>query len=250
MSVNFTYKKILFALSFIGIAVGLFYLYALAGLLADPIAFDKPPAFVEQYAVQRYGSLNQSTSPPQTAVLTKDYFNEAALVRNVIVNGEPSEQLIRLFTHPDKAVRVKIAMAFSEVNIKLSHDEQTKFAYKRAKFWQDAAQYSADIQNALFEALIVSAKEQTTTYIPYTLAWWMQEQKPKALEILTWAAQHHADSWVRRFSVYYVVQFGESEKYAAELIENSTHDPAFKIRKEVLNQRFRRFQQMIFGEQA
>lgn len=250
MKVSVVLKKVIISLGVLVLAIVLFLVHALAGLGSSPVDFAEPPRFVEQYAYNKY-PLNTQIEQNESAKikLTTDYFNEAALVRNVIVNGESTDELIRLFTHSDKAKRVKIAFAFGEVNFKLSHDEGTGFDEKRVKFWEEVEKHNADIQNALFEALIVSAEERTRNFIPYTLAWWMQEQKPKALDMLVWAAKHHPDAWVRNFSVYYVVQFGDNEKHATELIEDRTHDPVFRVRKQVLEQRIRRLKESVFAKE-
>lgn len=238
------------ALSFIALLISVFYVHALAGLASDPVTFVEPPAFVKKYVSDKYKQdLIEPNKDENPAKLTTDYFNQAALVRNVIVNGDSTDELLALFTHPEKAQRVKIAFAFADVNIKLSHDEGTDFDNKRKAFWNKMNAHSADIQSALFEALITSAEERTRTFIPYTLAWWMQDNKPKTVEMLNWAAKHHPDPWVRNFSVYYVIQFGDNEEYAKELIEDRTHDPVFKVRHRILEQRFRRFEEAIFGKE-
>lgn len=244
-------KRVMIAVMILTVAVLLFFTHALAGLNANEVTFTPPPTFVDEYAANRY-QVEKTTSESEQAKakLTTDYFIEAALVRNVIVNGESPDELIRLFTHPEKAIRVKIAAAFAEVNIKLSHDEGTDFDNKRKAFWEKVEVHSPDIQNALFEALVTTAEERVRTFIPYTLAWWMQDDKQKAVEMLTWAAKHHPDPWVRSFSVYYVIQFGENEAYASELIDDRTHDPAFKVRQRILEQRFRRFEEMVFGKEG
>jgi len=226
----------------------IFLIYSLAGLSASPVVFANPPSFVEQYAAQRYPS--QPSIIDEKVKKTSDFFNNAAMVRNVIVNEEPVDDLMKLFTHPDKAVRVNIALAFGEVNIRLSHDDGTKFDEKRKLFWQKASSYSDDIQNALFEALIVSAQENTRTFIPYTLAWWMEDEKLKAVEVLTWAAQHHPDTWVRNFSTYFVVQYGGSEEHAQVLLASQVHDPVFRIRNQALTQKTRRFKEAVFGKEG
>ena len=87
--------------------------------------------------------------------------------------------------------------------------------------------------------MITSAKEGTTTRIPYTLAW-MPGQDHKTVEVLTWAAKHHPDSWVRWFSVYFVVQFGGIEEHAVHLLKDRRHDPDYRVRKLVLSQRWRK----------
>ena len=242
MKVNVLRNRVKVIVLAVGVFVLGFYVHALGGLGASPIVFAEPPAFVDQYVMERYPSSTPVVSEQSTSSnLTKDYFNEAALVRNVIVNGEPTDELIRLFTHPDKAKRVRIAFALGEVNSKLSHDEGTDFDEKRVQFWLEVEDYSADIQNALFEALVVSAQERTRNFIPYTLAWWMKEQKAKAVEVLDWAAKHHPDPWVRSFSVFYVIQL------ASALIGDRTHDPVFRVRKRVLEQRKRRLKEAVFG---
>ena len=76
----------------------------------------------------------------------------------------------------------------------------------------------------------------------------MPEQKPKAVEMLTWAAKHHPDTWIRNFSIFYVVQFGDNEQHASALIADGTHDPIYRVRKQVLEQRIRRFKETLFGK--
>ena len=69
----------------------------------------------------------------------------------------------------------------------------------------------------------------------------MPGQDHKTAEVLAWAAKHHPDPWVRRFSVFFVVEHGGHEEFAGPLLRNRTHDPDYRVRKEVLDQRFRRF---------
>jgi len=54
---------------------------------------------------------------------------------------------VRLFTHPEKSQRVKVAMAFAAVNAKFSHNEETGFDEKRHQFRLDVEVRSPDIQN-------------------------------------------------------------------------------------------------------
>jgi len=147
---------------------------------------------------------------------------------------------MRLFAHPEKAQRVKIATAFAAVNAKFSHNEETGFSKKRRKLWVDAKDNLPDMQNALYEALIASAEQGKTNQIPYTLAW-MPGQGHETVELLAWAAKHHPDPWVRNFSVYFVVKFGGDEELAAPLLQNRTHDPDYGVRKRVLDLRISRF---------
>ena len=253
MTSIFTLKKIPIAIAIVSISIALFYVHALGGLVSRPVNFAQPPEFVEVYAIEKYGPNTQkaveTVEDEQQVKLTKDYFNEAALVRNTIVNGDSPDEVIRLFTHPDKATRIKVAFAFAQVNLLLSHYNAIDFDEKRTQFWEKVQDHSADMQNAIFEALIASAEEGTRSYIPYTLAWWMleQEQKSKATEMLTWASKHHPDPWVRNFSVFFVVQHSGNEELAKAVIQDRTHDPIFRVRKQVLQQRSRRFKAMLFG---
>lgn len=250
MNISSTFKKIIIATSVVAMVVVVFLVHALAGLNARPVVFADPPAFVERYAAE----MNHSnlSSPPkeletnsghvdesESAKLTMDFSNEEALVRNVILGGESPDVLLQLFAHPEKAQRVKLASAFAAVNIRFTHDEESGFAEKREQFWVGAEEHLPNIQNALFEALITSAEEGTTNYIPYTLAW-MPGQGHETVELLAWAAKHHPDPWVRRFAVYFVVKFGGDEELAGPLLRNRTHDPAYRVRKEVLERRFSR----------
>jgi len=251
MNINFTLKKVIISALTVVTAVVIFLIYSLAGLSAHPVVFSEPPAFVELYAAKKHhskppASLNttetvlSNSDVSDSVQLTTDFSEEDKLVRKVILDGESPELILRLFAHPDKARRVRVASAFADVNSKLTHDEESGFAEKRDQFWIDVKANIPDIQNALYEALITSAREGTTNYIPYTLAW-MPEQDHKTVEVLAWAAKHHTDPWVRKFSVFFVVQFGQNEELTSMLLKSRTHDPEYKIRKEVLDQRIRRF---------
>ena len=251
MNIVFTFKKIVIAMSIVALLVVGFLVHALAGLAASPVVFAAPPAFVEQY-VARMSYSNRSSQAKQHesegrhsretkfAKMTADLSDEEAQVFNVILDGTSFDSLLQLFTHMDKAQRIKVASAFAAVNIKFTHDEESGFAEKREQFWLDVEEHLPDIQNALFEALIASAEEGTANYIPYTLAW-MPGQNHETVELLAWAAKHHPDWWVRRFSVYFVVRFGGDEELAAPLLRNRTHDPDYRVRKEVLERRLNRF---------
>ena len=227
-----------------------YLIYALAGFTSKPVKFDVPPPFVQQYAnalnhpdfdeLEGYNDYytdhrHQSTSDN----ITDDYSRETALLHSVIFDGQSPDLALELFGHPDKRVRVKMASAFAEMNIKYSHDEESGYPDKRRKFWKDWASYLPNMENALFEAVVTSAKEGTLNYIPYTLAW-MPTQDQDTVELLTWAAEHHPDPWVRRFSVYFVVKFGGNETMAKQLLESRVDDPAYIVRKQVLDLKYER----------
>jgi hypothetical protein len=252
MNISFTLRKLFIATAIIILIGVLFLVYALAGLSARPVVFADPPAFVERYAAEmNYSDPSSSPKEPEkgggqvdgseAAKMTTDFSKEETLVLNLILDGESSDELLRLFTHPEKVQRVKVAMAFAALNVRLNHDEESNFSEKKDQFWEDVKDHNSDIQNAFFEALITSAKEGTTNKIPYTLAWWMPGQEHKTVQMLAWAAKHHPDPWVRRFSVYFVVRNGGYEEISGPLLQDRIHDPAYKVRKEVLERRFRRF---------
>jgi hypothetical protein len=251
LNISFTFKNLIIATAVVAMVVVVFLVHALAGLSARPVVFADPPAFVERYVTEMDHSdpSSQPTEPEigggqvatsEFAKLTAGLSNEEALVFNVILDGESSDVLLRLFAHPEKAQRVKVAMAFAAVNVKFSHNEETGFAEKRRQFWVDVEEHLPDIQNALSEALIASAKEGTTNRVPYTLAW-LPGQGRETVELFAWAAKHHPDPGVRRSSVYYVVKVGGDEELAGPLLRNRTHDPDYSVRKLALDLRFRRF---------
>ena len=256
MTISFRFKKLIIATAVVAVLSAVFLVHALAGLSARPVVFAEPPAFVERYAAEMDhsdpssipneaeiggGHLDASSlATSKFAKLTADLSNEEALVFNVILDGESSDVLVRLFAHPEKAQRVKVAAAFAVVNAKFSHNEETGFAEKRKQFWIDVEQHLPDIQNALSEALITSAEEGTTNQIPYSLAW-MPGQGHETVELFAWAAKHHPAPWVRNFSVYFVVKFGGDEELAGPLLQKLTHDPDYGVRKRVLELRIGRF---------
>lgn len=243
MSISEPFKKILIAAAIIASIVALFLIHSLAGLTSRPVVFAEPPGFVEQYATTMHPAHQHGLQDSgASGNLTKDFAAEEALVRQVFFEDDSPQEMLRLFAHPDRAQRVKIAAAFAHVNIVYTHDEESGFPPKRNQFWEDHKVHLPVIENALSEALIATAQENTQNYIPYTLAW-IPGQDHKTVELLTWAAKHHPDPWVRRFSVYFVVAFGENETYATELLEDRVDDPAYMVRKQVLDLKVRR----IFG---
>lgn len=251
MNNRFKYKKIIFTTLAISVGVVTFLVYNLAGLKARPVQYAIPPTFVNHYAAEMVHSdgstimaqFEPNNVPPEVSEITKlkgPFSNEETLILKVILDGDSPDILLRQFTHPVKAQRIKIASAFASVNSKLTHDEESGFPDKRELFWKNVKAYTPDIQNALYEALIYSAETGISNYIPYTLAW-MPGQDHKTVEMLTWAAEHHPDWWVRRFSVYFVVKFGQNERLARQLIKSRTHDPDYRVRKQVLELRIERF---------
>jgi len=251
MNISFTFKNLIITTVVVAMIVGAFFVHALAGFSARPVVFAEPPAFVERY-VAKMDHSDPSSQPTELEIgggqlatsefaeLTADLSVEEALVFNVMLDGESSDVLMRLFAHPDKAQRMKIASAFAAVNVKFTHNEETGFAAKKRQFWQDAKDKLPDMQNALSEALITSAEQGITTRIPYTLAW-MPGQGRETVELFVWAAKHHPDPWVRLSSVYYVVKLGGNEDLSAPLLRNLIDDPVYRVRKEALDLRFRRF---------
>ncbi len=256
MNFNFTFKKLMISTLVVVLVIAVFLVYALAGLGSRPVVFEDPPLFVEQYAAEMHLSqaadlhmhadtVSEDHNDSKNLQLSKDFSEEEALVHSVFFNGESSNEILQLFAHPEKAQRVKIALAFSKVNTEFTHNEESGFPEKRRQFWLDIEKHIPDIQNALYEALITSAEENTKNYIPYTLAW-MPGQGVETVELLAWAARHHPDWWIRRFSVMFVVEYGHDEEIGGLLLSDRTHDPDFRVRKEVLEQRIRRFKE-VFG---
>lgn len=256
MTINSIFKKLLIATAAVAVVVVIFLIHALAGLSARPVVFADPPAFVERYAAEMDHSDPLSLpKEPETdcgyvdeseyAELTVGFSNEEALVLKVIMDGDLESEMfdvfLRLFAHPEKAQRVKIASALAAVNYKYTHDEESGFPEKRKQFWVDAKEHLPNIRNALSEALITSAEEGKMTNVWYTLAWLKPEQTRETIELFAWAAKHHPNPRIRKFSVYYVVQYGGHEDLAEPLLRNRTHDPDYSVRKEVLDQWFRRF---------
>jgi hypothetical protein len=253
MKISSKFKKLFMAIGVVALVVVAYLVYALAGLGASPVVFADPPAFVAQYAAEMEHSdpstltqrsefesvrVDESNSV-ELAKKLADLSSDEAFVFNVIMQGESLDVLLGLFAHPEKAQRVKIASALATVNTKFTHDEESGFADKREQFWKDLAEHLPNVQNALYEALITSAEDGTKNYIPYTLAW-MLGQGRETVEVLAWAAKHHPDWWIRRFSVYFVVRFGGHEDLAGPLLKNRTHDPDYRVRKEVLERRYSR----------
>lgn len=252
MKSSFTLKNIIIVTSVVATVVVVFLVHALAGLSARPVVFVDPPAFVERYAaamdhsdpssLPRESEIDgEHVDESEAAKLTADFSNEEALVFKVIMDGESPDLLLRLFTHPEKAQRVKIASALAAVNAKFTHDEESGFAGKREKFWVDVKEHLLDMQNAIFEALIRSAEEGAQNYIWYTMAWMPGQDHAKTVEMFVWAAKHHPHWRVRQFSVYFVVVFGLNEELAGPLLDNRTHDSDYRVRKKVLDLRFNRF---------
>jgi hypothetical protein len=253
MKISSKFKKLIMAIGVIALVVGAYLVYALAGLGASPVVFADPPAFVEQYVAEMEHSdpltlqrrsefesvrIDESNSA-ELAKKLADLSSDEAFVFNVIMQGESLDVLLGLFAHPEKAQRVKIAAALGSVNTKFTHDEESGFADKREQFWKEAAEHLPNVQNALYEALITSAQDGTKNYIPYTLAW-MLGQGRETVEVLAWAAKHHHDWWIRRFSVYFVVRFGGHEDLAGPLLKNRTHDPDYRVRRQLLDLRYSR----------
>ena len=245
MNISSTFKKLLISTTVVAVVVVGFLVHALAGLTARPVVFADPPAFVEQYAAEMAHS-DPSSLPKvsetdgryvdesEYAKLTVGFSKEEALVLKVIMDGdmdsESLDELLRLFAHPEKAERMKVAMAFAAVNVKYTHDEESGFPEKRNQFWVDAEEHFPNIQNALSEALIASAEEGIMTYIPYTLAW-LPGQGRETVELFAWAAKHHPNPRVRRSSVYYVVKLRGGEDLAGPLLRNLSHDPGLQCAK-------------------
>jgi hypothetical protein len=239
----FKFKSIKYPLlfaSFILVALGVFLTYSLAGLGAKKIEFAPAPSFVTEHAraLDNEGEIVREDQSLDT--LTSNFEAEETLVLQFFFEDKPVDALFELFAHPERTQRVKIATAFSAVNIKYSHDEESGFPDRRKLFWQEAALHLDNIRNALFEALEASAKENTQNYIPYTLAW-MPMQGEQTLEMFAWASKHHPDWWIRRFAVYFIADSGQDNALAKTVLRNSVHDPDYRVRKEVLQQRYARF---------
>lgn len=256
MNIKKTIKRLGIGALAVALLTSAFLVYALAGLGANPITYSAPPPFVERYASalrtkpitddQAQHPKVAITSNTSTVKLTESFEQEEKLVRRVFFEDEPLEHFLSLFAHPQKAQRVRIASAFSKINTTYTHDEESGYPDKRRQFWKDAEKHLPHIQNALFEALITSAEENTPNLMPYTLAW-IPSQNQETVELLAWAANHHPDWWVRRFSVYFVVEFGGNEALGEMLMKSARSDPEYKVRKQVLDIQLNRIKKLFFG---
>lgn len=244
-------KRLTIVIVFFIAMAAVFLIHALAGWNSKPVTFADPPEFVARYGAEMEYSdplavpdlpsaIGGEKGESKNVKLTADFSYHQALIHQRIFDGESHDEVLMLFTHPDKVQRVKMALALAAINIEFTHNEESGFAEKREQFWIDVEKHLPNIQNALSEALISSALEKTANRIPYTLAW-MPGQNNETVELLAWAAKHHPDWWVRRFSVYFVVKFGGDESLAAPLLQNRIHDPDYRVRKQALELRINRF---------
>ena len=263
MTVGSRLKKVLLATAVVAAVVGIYLVYSLAGLGASPVVFADPPSLVAQYAAQMEHSDPSSESVDQgpevgaavdaepvnesaSGNLTTDIEAEKELVHRVIFDGEPLDLILSQFAHPEKAKRVKMAAAFGAVNIEFTHNEESGYPDLRRQFWVDVEDHLPNIENALFEALIASAEEGANSRLPYTIAW-LPGQDRDAVEVLAWAAKHHPDPWVRRFSVYFVVRFGGHEDLSVPILKDRINDPSYIVRREVLDRKIERLVLAVRG---
>ena len=122
LAAAFKWRRLIAVLVGIAVLVSGFFIHALAGLAAQDVVYAKPPGFVAHYA-QKHAS--QSTAVVTDKVnaaltpVTQNHARETALAREVFfADGggtvdSTADALIALFSHPDKAQRVKAALAFS-----------------------------------------------------------------------------------------------------------------------------------------
>jgi len=251
MQISSIVKHLIITMIFFVLVIVAFLVYALAGFNAHQIVLGKPPEFVERYAAQKHRDVlptqqseheidERHSDESKLTKMTAEFSDEKSLLLNVFFNGDSPKLALELFAHPEKAQRVKIALALAAINAEFTHNEESGFPKKREQFWIDIQAHLPNIQNALYEALITSAQEQTANIIPYTLAW-MPGQDHKTVTVLDWAARHHPTPKIRRFSTFFVIAFGKDEELATSLLKNQINDPSYKVRKEALNQRVKRF---------
>lgn len=233
MNSRFNLKKVLIPIALLGCASGIFLIHSLAGLNSYPVVFAEPPAAFALFT-DEIKNMAPTKIPSQ---LTQSYSEEEALLHQVFFDGKSIELIMERFAHSDSAKRIKMASAFANFNVQYSHDDESGYPERRKRFWQEVEQRIPILQQAFFEALIMSAVEETPNFIPYTLGW-MPGPKSETVELFTWAAQHHSDWWVRRFSVYFVVKFGDNKEFASLLLRDRVNDPDYRVRKQVLELKF------------
>ncbi|MDK1286080.1 hypothetical protein [Pseudoalteromonas umbrosa] len=246
MVIGFSLKKLCLSVSITAIAAGIFYFHALAGFCTNPIVYKAPPLFVEQYLqhieylepLPRTEFDRRFVEKPDLEALIEDYTYEEILVFKAVMTGQYDDELMRLFSHPDKMQRIKIAEAFAAVQIQFIHDEESGFPPKRNQLFNRLGEHLPDIRNALSEALIYTAVEGKANRIPYTLAW-LPGQGRETLELFSWAAKHHPDHNIRRSSIYYVTIL-EGGNLTGPLLLGRSKDPVYSVRKLALDLRIRR----------
>ena len=111
---TFTWRRLIVALAGITVLVSGFFIHALAGLAAQEVVYAKPPEFVARYAekhaqkhaAQASGTVTKKTNNTLTPV-TQEHAKETALATEVFFADGSADELIALFSHPDKAQRIK-----------------------------------------------------------------------------------------------------------------------------------------------
>ncbi|KNC66711.1 hypothetical protein [Pseudoalteromonas ardens] len=146
------------------------------------------------------------------------------------MTGEALNEFLRLFSHPDKAQRIKTVSTFAAVQIKYTHNEQSGYPKKRNQFMADKSltPHFPTVRNALAEALIATTREGIPTRIPYTPAW-LTGQGQEIIELFSWSVQHHPDHDVRRSSIYYISILEGEEEVAALVLYSRTHNPVYSV---------------------
>ena len=170
----------------------------------------------------------------------KDFSDEEKLAFKAVMTGETLEEFYRLISHPEKEQRVKIASAYAAMHVLYSHHEESGFGEKRNQFNENLNEHLPAFRNALSEALIVSAEEETVTRIPYTLAW-LPGQGRETVELFAWSSKHHPQPRVRRASIYFVAKLAKDEELVAALLRDKIQDPDYRVRKLALDLRYRIF---------
>ena len=257
MNKSFTFKSLIIAMAVIALAVGSFFVHALAGLSTHPVMFANPPSFVAKYVAEMDYS-DSLTTPKESeanngskvdeseidkakmAKWMKDFSYEEALAFKAVMTGETLDEFYRLISHPEKEQRVKIASAYAAMHVQYSHHEESGFGEKRNQFNANLNKHLPDFRNALSEALIASAKEGTVTRIPYTLAW-LPGQGRETVELFEWSAKHHPHPRVRRASIYFVAKLAKDEELVGSLLRDKSQDPDYRVRKLALDLRYRIF---------
>lgn len=266
MNKSVTFKSLIIATVIVVLAVGCFFVHALAGLNSHPVMFAEPPEFVARYAAKMQHSdslitpkeaetnnenigeskINESKidkeeiDKAKMAKWMENFSDEEELAFKAVMTGETLDEFYRLISHPEKAQRVKIAAAYAAIHVRYSHHEESGFGEKRNQFNANLNEHLADFRNALSEALIASAREGTVTRIPYTLAW-LPGQGRETIELFEWSAKHHPQARVRRASIYFVAKLAKDEKLVDSLLRSKSHDPDYRVRKLALDLRYRKF---------
>ena len=249
------WKGVLLTIIGLGLCFVAYLLLTLFAIPATPIAYHPPPEVLPKQTSPANGQPDAEVAPVPSSTeatpTTQADEDIETLARNVLFEGQPAEQFVALFDHPDPAVREAAARALARcwaanmgATEPRAEGQELSRRYDLMEYFLREADQTV-VLRALYEIVSKSVETGGSEFrgddwqALYLLSgsWGLKSERA---EILAWVANNHPVADMRHSAMFFLVNRDFDRGLGNAVLHSRASDPSFRVRLEALKQRFSR----------